>query len=151
MGLPCMNCKQEVAPDEAKFFAECFLCPSCYLIAERTMQQGQRELHYLLLSLKELLRLAIIRGELRLPPAAESTTERKMNVVDTLVELAQHHKEQEPCPTPPSRSTRRSSRGTTKPDVLPVAGPPSCDSTPAVDSTSETPPTTTAHTESADA
>lgn len=150
MGLPCLNCQQEVPPDEAKFFAECFLCPSCYLIAERTLQQGQRELQYLLVSLKELVRLAILRGELRLPPAAEQTTERKMNVVDALVELAQRQKEQ-PCLTPPSRSTRSNSRGTTKPDALPAAGPPSCDSTPDVDSTSGTSPTTTTHTEPVDA
>jgi hypothetical protein len=150
VGLPCLNCQQEVAPDEAKFFAECFLCPSCYLIAERTLQQGQRELHYLLVSLKELVRLAILRGELRLPPAAEQATERKMNVVDALVELAQHQKVQ-PCLTPPSRSTESSSRGTTKPDALPAAGLPSCDSTPDVDSTSGTSPTTTTHTEPVDA
>ena len=150
MGLPCLNCQQEVAPDEAKFFAECFLCPACYLIAERTLQQGQRELHYLLVSLKELVRLAILRGELRLPPAAEQATERKMNVVDALVELAQHQKVQ-PCLTPPSRSTESSSRGTTKPDALPAAGLPSCDSTPDVDSTSGTSPTTTTHTEPVDA
>lgn len=150
MGLPCLNCQQEVAPDEAKFFAECFLCPACYLIAERTLQQGQRELQYLLVSLKELVRLAILRGELRLPPAAEQATERKMNVVDALVELAQHQKVQ-PCLTPPSRSTESSSRGTTKPDALPAAGLPSCDSTPDVDSTSGTSPTTTTHTEPVDA
>ena len=65
MGLPCLSCKKDTAPDRAKVFAEVFLCPDCYLIAERLYRRGESELRMMLLVLKESIRLAALKGELQ--------------------------------------------------------------------------------------
>jgi coenzyme F420-reducing hydrogenase delta subunit len=63
--LPCVNCKKEVEPDQAKMFAEVLVCPDCYTIAERLYERGNIELRMMLTVLKEALRLTLIRGELQ--------------------------------------------------------------------------------------
>jgi len=65
VGLPCLSCKKETPPDEAKVFAEVFLCSDCFLIAERLYRRGESELRMMLLVLKESIRLAALKGELQ--------------------------------------------------------------------------------------
>lgn len=65
MGLSCVNCNADVSSDEAKFFAQVFVCPTCYAIAERLHQKGEQELKMMLVMLKECIRLAIVKKELQ--------------------------------------------------------------------------------------
>jgi hypothetical protein len=65
LGLPCVNCGKEVDPSEAKMFAEVLVCPDCHLIAERTYERGNKELRMMLVVLKEMIRHALIKGELQ--------------------------------------------------------------------------------------
>lgn len=64
-GLNCLNCKCEVGSDEAKIYAQVFLCPDCFRIAERLHQRGEQELKMMMLVLKESIRVAALRGELQ--------------------------------------------------------------------------------------
>lgn len=65
MGLPCLSCKKDTPPDEAKVFAEVFLCADCFRIAERLYRRGESELRMMLLVLKESIRVAALKGELQ--------------------------------------------------------------------------------------
>jgi hypothetical protein len=58
--LPCLSCKQEVPPADGKVFAEVFMCPSCFRIAERLLKSGDAELKMMLLVLKESIRVAAL-------------------------------------------------------------------------------------------
>lgn len=66
--LPCVNCKAEVEPQDVKFFGKIFVCPTCYLIAERLYTRGESELKMLLLILHESIRGAIVQGQLQFSP-----------------------------------------------------------------------------------
>lgn len=62
--LTCLNCKQPVVSDNAKIFAEVFVCSSCYETAERLYRRSEGELKMLLLMLKESIRIALLEGRL---------------------------------------------------------------------------------------
>ena len=84
MGLPCVNCGKAVDPNEAKFFAQVFVCPTCYAIAERLFERGEQELRMMLVMLKECIRVAIVKKELQFPEQNLEDMPRK----DLFVELA---------------------------------------------------------------
>lgn len=65
MPLPCVNCHKDVEPDQAKMFAEVLVCPDCYIVAERLYERGNKELRMMLTVLKEMLRVALVKGELQ--------------------------------------------------------------------------------------
>ncbi len=65
MPLPCVNCHKDIEPAEAKMFAEVLVCPDCYIIAERLFERGNKELRMMLTVLKEMIRLALVKGELQ--------------------------------------------------------------------------------------
>ena len=67
--LACMNCKQETSTENARFFAEVFLCPSCYDKASHFYVRTERELRYLLVVAKEAIRIALVEGRFDLPEA----------------------------------------------------------------------------------
>ena len=62
--LTCMNCKVPVEQKEGQVFAAVFVCPKCFLIAERMYERSERELKGLLVMLRESIRIALLRGEL---------------------------------------------------------------------------------------
>lgn len=68
VGLACVNCGKDVGSNEAKFFAQVFVCPTCFAIAERFHQKGEQELKMMLVMLKECIRLAIVKKELQFSP-----------------------------------------------------------------------------------
>jgi hypothetical protein len=143
-----MNCKRDVVSADSKLFAECFVCPDCYTVAERMYIQGERELKHLLVTLKELIRLAIIRGELQLEEFVPNTTIPVDTVVDALAELSRKKKEAAACPTPRRKRTRKLSKKTLKRSARTAGGSVSSDFTEAAassqeTSSTETPPTGT--------
>ncbi len=100
MGLPCVNCKKPVGSDEAKFFAQTFVCPDCFTVAERTYQQGDRQLRMMLVMLKECIRLAIVKGELQFPEHLTEDMPRK-DLFTELQKLAQEARQQALKDEPP--------------------------------------------------
>lgn len=108
MGLPCVNCGADVNPDEAKFFGQIFVCPTCHSIAERLYTQGEKELKMLLLILHEAIRLSIVHKKLQFSPQQLDDMKRE-DLLGHLQELAKEvrgqKKEGSPCPTPTSTKT----------------------------------------------
>lgn len=143
MGLPCVNCKEPVGSDEAKFFAQTFICPRCFDIAERLHVKGEQELRMMLVMLKECIRLAIIKGELQFPvqntedmPRKDLFTELARMAQDARQEALKNEPTQDELPTwkktqTSSTPTATPSPGTTKQLAVgtTVPGPPSSDST----------------------
>lgn len=109
MGIPCMSCKCDVASHEGKFFVETYVCPKCYQIAERLYEQGQAELRQLLVVLKEVIRAAILQGNISFPESLDGAT-RVKPVVQTLLETMSK------CNTS-SRSTSSAQSSATTQDV----------------------------------
>lgn len=111
MGLSCVNCGADVHPDEAKFYAQIFVCPKCYSIAERLYTRGEEELKMLLLILHEAIRMSIVQGQLQFSPQQLDEMKRE-DLLEHLQKLAgkvrsgKPEREHESCPTPTSTRTR---------------------------------------------
>lgn len=105
--LGCVNCKKDVAPDQAKMFAQAFVCPDCFLVAERFMQRGTKEANQMLLILKESIRLALIRGELQFSAEKieDMSPEELFKEMSQLTSKASSAQKASTCPSPktPSR------------------------------------------------
>lgn len=62
--LKCLNCSEPVPAEEAKVYAQVFVCPTCYDRAERLFKRSEKELKMLLTMLQEAIRVALIEGRL---------------------------------------------------------------------------------------
>jgi len=81
-----LNCGKAVSEEDGKLFASCFVCPDCYLIASRFMDNGRRELSQLLALLQEIVRQQIVKGSLQLP-ARLSENPSKRDVLEAIVRM----------------------------------------------------------------
>jgi hypothetical protein len=154
MGLSCLNCGKAITQQDGKLFAECLVCSDCNIIAERVYQQAQCELSQLLVTLKELIRLAIVKHQLSFVPATEDAGDGQLRQKRTLELILEMMRNQEnpTCPTHQPRSTKSLERPSTKSSAAtPGAdGPPSSSSSPEPSSSQETPSTETQATEPSD-
>ncbi len=131
MGLPCMNCKRDAG--SGKFFAEAYVCGDCYAVASRLFEQGNRELNQVLVTLKELIRVAIIEGRLSFaPPPEEPGDVQPRRAIDVIVDMMK----EKSCRDETSQPTTASDAPTPA-----VAGQQSSDSTQASALPSGTPST----------
>lgn len=87
--LPCLNCQTPVEPKDAKIFAEVFVCPQCFSVAERLEQRAAEELKALLLILREAIRVALIERRLILGPAEPLRDLTKKEVLEQIITLAE--------------------------------------------------------------
>lgn len=85
-GLPCLNCGKAVTEEDGKLFASCFVCPDCYFIAARFMENGRKELSQLLVLLQEIVRQQIVKGTLQLSPRL-SESPSKRDVLEAIVRM----------------------------------------------------------------
>jgi hypothetical protein len=115
-----VNCNKDVGSDEAKFFAQVFVCPTCYEIAERLFVKGEQELKMMLVMLKECIRLAIIKKELQFSVQNVEDMPRK-DLFTELATLAQEARQEAIKNQPPQeelvewKRTQTSSIPTTTP------------------------------------
>jgi len=85
-----MNCKTSVRPEEAKIFAEVFVCPTCFGVAESLHNKGKRELLALLEMMKEAIRIALIEGRLQLSEQSLQDVS-KTDLLRAIVDLQEKH------------------------------------------------------------
>ena len=64
--LHCMNCGASTLAGQGKVFAQVFVCPTCFAIAENFYERSEKELKYLLTIIKESLRVALVHGMVKL-------------------------------------------------------------------------------------
>lgn len=116
-GLSCVNCRNEVQ-GEGQFFAQVFLCPDCFRIAEALLNRGERELKMLLIVLKEAIRQELVQGRLQFSTIEQVEDVPKRDLMTHLSDLAQrtrYNKESKcstssPTPILSSESTVPSAR-----------------------------------------
>lgn len=86
--LECLNCHAGVAPDQGKLFAQVFVCPRCFEMAEHLHERSLHELMMLQTVLREAIRLALIEGRLQFStgPTAEVSKTDVLRAVMQLVE-----------------------------------------------------------------
>lgn len=87
MGLPCLNCEQEVEPSEAQTFAGVFTCKACFEIATRLEQRALKDLQALTVQLRESIRLALIEKRLQLGPQLPLEDVSKADLLRAVVHL----------------------------------------------------------------
>jgi hypothetical protein len=152
VGLPCLNCGADVEVGKAQLFAECFLCDSCHTVAKRLFDQGNNELEHMKLVLKEIIRAAIVRKQLSLPPPPAEDGDgqlRQPRAVELLVEMMKGSKDE--CTSPPRSTSAQPKQSMRQPALTPGAdGQPSSSSSPELPSKSETPSIETLATEPSD-
>lgn len=146
--LSCMNCMKPVTQETAKFFAEALVCADCHRVAERIEQQAMLELKQLQITLRELLRTAIITRQLTFkvtPERDEIGYVKQPTAVQVVAEMFRSQK----CP--PTVTANDSSKSTQLPALTQGAGGlPSSTSTQAAPSELETPSTVTPQTENSE-
>jgi hypothetical protein len=82
-----MNCKEPVNSNEAEIFAGVFCCTRCALVARRFFERGAQDLNGLLLMLQESIRIALVRGELKLGTAEPFRDLSKKEVFEQIIKL----------------------------------------------------------------
>ena len=69
--LHCLNCKADVPADEGRIFAQVFVCPRCFSLAESFYERSLYELRRLEVALRESVRLALLEGRLQFSAAPD--------------------------------------------------------------------------------
>lgn len=64
--LPCMNCGEEINPEDAKVFSGVLVCPRCFSLAHSLLERSEHELQALMLMMREAIRIALVEGKLAL-------------------------------------------------------------------------------------
>lgn len=88
-GISCMNCGQPVSEQDGKVFAEVFVCPVCYEMAERLYGKCEGELRRLLLLLREAVRVALVEGKLKYGPAQPLDDVPKEDLLRMIVSMTE--------------------------------------------------------------
>lgn len=98
-GLECMNCHKPTSNEDGRLFAEVFVCPNCYTLAERLYQKTEAELRGLLLVLKDKIREYLVQGKLQYStePAGKPLSKRDLLQAIMSVE-EQRHESSHPTP-----------------------------------------------------
>lgn len=108
--LPCVNCGEEVLSNEGKLYAEVYVCPDCYAVAERMTERAHRELKLVLVMMRDAIRLGLLQKKLRFRTPEELKNVNKadfLSELGELVEKAKNRHAQESwnrSPTPPIQS-----------------------------------------------
>lgn len=84
-----MNCRTPVQEKNGKVFAEVFVCPTCYTMAEHLHTRCEGELKRLLLLLRESIRVALVEGKLHYGPARPLEEVPKAELLKMIVELTE--------------------------------------------------------------
>jgi len=72
--VACTNCRAPLT--EQHVFQGVIICSDCYKIVSHAVQRTKKELHMLFLTYTDMLRVALVKGELR-PPVLPSTNAKK--------------------------------------------------------------------------
>lgn len=121
-GIPCVNCKTPVSPDDAKMYAQIFLCESCARTAEVVSTRFDQSIDRLKVIKHELIRHMLVAGQLQLNAAEASEMSRK-DLFSVLSKEAEKFEEKTNQWHPKSPSTTPS-KGSTKQPVSTVHGRP---------------------------
>ena len=70
----CMNCGSSL-PDPPHVFQGVLICSDCFKIVSHCIQKTKAELNMLYTVYTDMLRVALVKGELRPPPAAPDNKE----------------------------------------------------------------------------
>lgn len=106
-GLTCLNCQKQVAQTEAKIFAACYVCPTCFEIATRIESRLTAELQRMLHMLREEIRISIVERRLVLGPADAARDLSKKEVLEAIIQLQNARGDAAP-PAPTDRSKEKS-------------------------------------------
>lgn len=101
-----MNCCREVLPGDGKIFAEVFVCPDCYVVAERLYQRAHQVLKLVLVMMKDTIRLSLLQRRLSFKSSAIETM-TKSQLLGALSKLVDAGETCDPT-TPSTESTKLS-------------------------------------------
>jgi len=116
ISMECMNCRQTVRPEDAKLFAEVFVCPTCHAQAVHFWEKLERELRYLLVVAKESIRLSLLEGKFFFPEDKGSEVSKR-EVLQEILRM-QQAREEAACKTPTTISLESSPPVASTPDAL---------------------------------
>jgi len=132
MGLPCVNCKRDIAENEAEFFAGILVCKDCNRVATHLCERAHKELKWLLLMHQELIRNAIVQGKLQLQVQQGLEEVSRDELLEALAKMARQAREEQerecPLPLPTTRRTVSKESTTSNARTLDADGKPSSDS-----------------------
>ena len=91
-GMRCLNCGKGVKPEEAKLFAEVFLCSACYTQAEHFWLRLDRELRSLLVLAKDAIRVSLLQGKFSFPESGPREVSKRevLEAILTMEERKEH-------------------------------------------------------------
>ena len=78
----CMNCKAELK--EQALFQGVLVCPDCKTMAAHFLNKAKKEMHMLMVAYADMVRVALIKGQLRPPVLPKEPTMPKRDLADAL-------------------------------------------------------------------
>lgn len=117
LGLHCLNCGEEVAPDKGKLFVQVFVCPSCNSLLEQYRIRIQQELRAALAMLEDAIRTGLVQKKLRIAalPKEDLNKQEILGELGHLLDVTGKRWQKD-------RGTMTDSTVSTKPNVPPVVG-----------------------------
>ena len=75
----CLNCGKEVREDQAKLFAQVYVCSECFAMAEGAYRRIEKDLKQLLVLAHESIREALVQGKLhQISSSSETSTKAEL-------------------------------------------------------------------------
>jgi len=85
-----MNCKAGVSQQDGRFFAEVFVCPGCYRVAETLHNRAQQELKLVLVMMRDAIRLSLLQGQLQFKTPEQLSEAPSGEIVKQMASLVEH-------------------------------------------------------------
>ncbi len=100
-----MNCHVDVPSGTAKAFKGVYVCSDCHKLAERALENLERELRSLLTLAGESIRIALIEGRLQFSQATPGEELSKKQILEAI--LSSPGVRRDPSPSSTDGSVRR--------------------------------------------
>lgn len=78
---PCSNCHQPMSDNHVYGFQGVRICGNCAKMVQRALDKMQRQFSFMAQMYNEVLRVALIKGELRFPELPDVTPKEKLRGV----------------------------------------------------------------------
>lgn len=85
--LACMNCQKPVSGEQAKLFAQVYVCEVCHEQATHFYDKLQQELRHLLTIAQEAIRTSLVEGRFHFQSTTSETTPSKREVLEAILAL----------------------------------------------------------------
>lgn len=87
--MRCPNCKDDIR--KPRRFQDVVICDNCFKLASHYVKKTRTEMEMIFLTYTDMLRVALVKGELRPPPSPPDGTLPRRDFAEALQRLGANH------------------------------------------------------------